>query len=86
MTWASAQQPSVAVKVNFRLISGNSGQGGNPSVGSNRDLNGVQLVDKVTNNKATVRVVSAQQAPASAAVANPATANALQQASQGATP
>ncbi|QIO07596.1 type VI secretion system membrane subunit TssM [Acinetobacter lanii] len=86
MTWASAQQPSVAVKVNFRLISGNSGQGGNPSVGSNRDLNGVQLVDKVTTNKATVRVVSAQQAPASAAVANPATANALQQASRGATP
>lgn len=63
MTWASAQNPSVAVKVNFRLISGNSSQGGNPSVGSNRDLNGVQLVDKVTTNKTTVRVVSAQQAP-----------------------
>lgn len=57
MTWQSAQQTNLAVKVNFRLISGQSG------VGSNRDLNGLQLVDKVTTNKATARVVSAQQAP-----------------------
>lgn len=86
MTWASAQQPSVAVKVNFRLISGNSGQGGT-GVGSNRDLNGVQLVDKVTTNKATVRVVSAQQAPTptpAAPVANPNTTAALQNATRGA--
>lgn len=86
MTWASAQQPSVAVKVNFRLISGNSGQGG-AGVGSNRDLNGVQLVDKVTTNKATVRVVSAQQAPTptpAAPVANPNTTAALQNATRGA--
>lgn len=86
MTWASTQQPSIAVKVNFRLISGNSGQGGT-GVGSNRDLNGVQLVDKVTTNKATVRVVSAQQAPTptpAAPVANPNTTAALQNATRGA--
>ena len=87
MTWVNAQNPGVAVKVNFRLISGNSGQGGNPSVGSNRDLNGVQLVDKVTTNKTTVRVVSAQQAPTptpAAPVANTTTTTALQNATQGA--
>ena len=88
MTWSNPQQPALAVKVNFRLISGNSGQGSNPSVGSNRDLNGLQLVDKVTTNKTTVRVVSAQQAPASAAspAQNTATTNTLQHASGGTTP
>lgn len=85
MAWSNPQQPSIAVKVNFRLISGNSGQGGNPSVGSNRDLNGVQLVDKVTTNTTAVRVVSAQKAPTTATpVPNPTTANALQNATQGA--
>ena len=85
MTWASAQQPSLAVKVNFRLISGNSGQGGT-GVGSNRDLNGLQLVDKVTTNKATARVVSAQKAPTPAPQAENSTNTALQNATQGAQP
>lgn len=88
MTWASSQQPSLAVKVNFRLISGNSSQGGGAGVGSNREMNGLQLVDKVTTNKVTVRVVSAQQAPTptAAPTPNPSTGTALQHAAQGATP
>ena len=61
MTWASAKDPNIFVKVNFRLISGNSG--GN--VGSGRGYFSLQLVDKVVTNKAT-RVVAAQVAPASA--------------------
>ena len=83
MTWASSQQPSIAVKVNFRLISGNSSSG----VGSGRGYEGLQLVDKVTTNKQVVRVVAAQQAPASAAPQTNTTAQgALQQATGGATP
>ena len=58
MTWLSKQNPALSVKMNFRLISGNSGS----SVGSSRGYSGLQLVDKVTTNKAT-RVVAAQQAP-----------------------
>ncbi|OTG63797.1 type VI secretion system membrane subunit TssM [Acinetobacter silvestris] len=58
MTWLSKQNPALAVKVNFRLISGNSGG----SVGSSRGYSGLQLVDKITTNKAA-RVVAAQQAP-----------------------
>ena len=88
MTWSSPQNPQVAVKVNFRLISGNSSQGGNPSVGSNRDFNGLQLVDKVTTNKTAVRVISAQAAPIapSTGTANPATATALQNATSSTAP
>ncbi|NHB59142.1 type VI secretion system membrane subunit TssM [Acinetobacter sp. 194] len=87
MTWASSQQPSLAVKVNFRLISGNSNSAGGANVGSGRGYEGLQLVDKVTTNKPTVRVVSAQQAPASAAPATNTTAQgALQQATGGTTP
>jgi type VI secretion system protein ImpL len=87
MTWESSQQPSLAVKVNFRLISGNSGQGGSPGVGSNRDLNGLQLVDKVTTNKVTVRVISAQKAPTPTPVEPSTQPNAaLQNATQGAQP
>lgn len=87
MSWSSPQNPALSVKANFRLISGNSGQGGNPNVGSNRDFNGLQLVDKVTTNKTAVRVVSAQQAPVapSTGAANPSTATALQNATQNAT-
>ena len=58
MTWLSKQNPALSVKMNFRLISGNSGS----SVGSSRGYSGLQLVDKVTTNKAA-RVVAAQQAP-----------------------
>lgn len=58
--------------MNFRLISSNSG-----SIGSSRGYSGMQLVDKVTADKAA-RVVSAQQAPAQAAAptkpANPVAA------------
>ena len=42
------------MKVNFRLISGNSGQ-----IGSSRGYAGMQLVDQVVNHK-SVRVVTAQ--------------------------
>lgn len=58
MTWASPKDPSLAVKLNFRLISGNSGG----SVGAGRGYAGLQLVDKVVMDKA-VRVVAAQVAP-----------------------
>ncbi|MPW44448.1 type VI secretion system membrane subunit TssM [Acinetobacter guerrae] len=60
MTWRSKIDPNLFVKVNFRLISGNS----SGNVGSSRDYSGLQLVDKVTTNKA-VRIVSAQAAPTS---------------------
>lgn len=55
MTWTSSKDPSIFVKVNFRLISGNSG--GN--VGSGRGYSGLQLVDKVLINK-ELHVTSAQ--------------------------
>ncbi|RKG33200.1 type VI secretion system membrane subunit TssM [Acinetobacter guerrae] len=58
MTWRSKIDPNLFVKVNFRLISGNS----SGNVGSSRDYSGLQLVDKVTTNKA-VRIVSAQAVP-----------------------
>ncbi|MDC4573896.1 type VI secretion system membrane subunit TssM [Acinetobacter baumannii] len=61
MLWRSKTDPSLFVKMNFRLISSNSG-----SIGSSRGYSGMQLVDKVTADKAA-RVVSAQQAPAQAA-------------------
>lgn len=87
MTWSNPQQPNMSVKVNFRLISGSSGQNGGAAVGPDRSFNGLKLVEKVTTNKTAVRVVSAQQAPnTAAAAANPATANALQHASGGTTP
>ena len=60
MLWKDRQNPALAVKVNFRLISGNSGH-----IGSNRGYAGMQLVDQVVNDK-SVRVVSAQTAPVSA--------------------
>jgi len=63
MVWRSKTDPSVFVKVNFRLISGSSSGG----IGSSRGYSGLQLVDKVTTDKA-VRVVSAQPAPAVSAV------------------
>jgi len=63
MVWRSKTDPSVFVKVNFRLISGSSSGG----IGSSRGYSGLQLVDKVTTDKA-VRVVSAQLAPAVSAV------------------
>jgi type VI secretion system protein ImpL len=57
MTWTDPKDPSLAVKLNFRLISGNS----NSNVGSGRGYSGLQLVDKVVMDKA-VRVVAAQVA------------------------
>ena len=63
MVWRSKTDPSVFVKVNFRLISGSSSGG----IGSSRGYSGLQLVDKVTTDKA-VRVVSALPAPAVSAV------------------
>ena len=54
MIWKNPQNPNLAVKVNFRLISGNSGQ-----IGSSRGYAGMQLVDQVVNHK-SVRVVTAQ--------------------------
>ena len=78
MTWRSKAEPNQMVKVNFRLISGNS----SGSVGSSRGYAGLQLVDKVTTNKA-VRVVSAQATP-TASASNPAVST--PSASAGATP
>ncbi|NNH00204.1 type VI secretion system membrane subunit TssM [Acinetobacter sp. ANC 5414] len=57
MIWKDQQNPNLAVKMNFRLISGNSGQ-----IGSSRGYAGMQLVDQVVNNK-SIRVVTAQAAP-----------------------
>ena len=58
MTWISKAEPSLSLKVNFRLISGNS----SGSIGSSRGYMGLQLLDKVVTEKA-VRVVSAQATP-----------------------
>ncbi|OAL79156.1 type VI secretion protein [Acinetobacter sp. SFB] len=62
MIWKNQQNPNLAVKVNFRLISGNSGQ-----IGSSRGYAGMQLVDQVVNHK-SVHVVAAQAAPISVVV------------------
>ncbi|SPL69710.1 type VI secretion system membrane subunit TssM [Acinetobacter stercoris] len=58
MVWTSSKDPALSVKVNFRLISGNSSS----SVGSGRGYAGLQLVDKVVTDKAA-RVVAAETAP-----------------------
>lgn len=57
LIWKNQQNPNLAVKVNFRLISSNSGQ-----IGSSRGYAGMQLVNQVVNNK-SIRVVAAQTAP-----------------------
>ncbi|MFC6168346.1 type VI secretion system membrane subunit TssM [Acinetobacter terrestris] len=57
LIWKDQKNPNLAVKVNFRLISGNSGQ-----IGSSRGYAGTQLVNHVVNSKA-IRVVAAQAAP-----------------------
>ncbi|MFH7766973.1 type VI secretion system membrane subunit TssM [Acinetobacter sp. BSP-28] len=56
MIWKNQQNPDMAVKLNFRLISGNTGH-----IGSSRGYAGMQLVNQVVNNK-SVRVVAAQTA------------------------
>ncbi|WP_436872652.1 type VI secretion system membrane subunit TssM [Acinetobacter haemolyticus] len=61
MVWKSKADPSLSLKVNFRLISGNS----SGNIGSSRGYAGLQLVDKVVTEKA-VRVVSAQVTPTNA--------------------
>jgi len=61
MIWKNSQNPNLAVKVNFRLISGNSVQ-----IGSSRGYAGMQVVDQVVNHK-SVRVVAAQAASTSVA-------------------
>jgi type VI secretion system protein ImpL len=63
MTWTDKQNPEYAVKMNFRLISGNTGS----SVGSGRGYAGLQLVDKVTVNKG-VMTVTASPTPVAASV------------------
>lgn len=57
LIWKDQTNPNLAVKVNFRLISGNSGQ-----IGSSRGYAGMQLVNHVVNSK-SIRVVAAQAAP-----------------------
>ena len=57
MIWKNQQNPNLAVKVNFRLISGASDH-----IGSSRGYIGMRLVDQVVNNN-SVRVVAAQAAP-----------------------
>ena len=79
MTWISKAEPSLSLKVNFRLISGNS----SGSIGSSRGYAGLQLVDKVVTDKA-VRVVSAQATPVSETVSLPSIGNT--QSSNGVTP
>lgn len=61
MTWTSKQNPKIFVKTTFRLISGNTG------VGGNRGYTGLKLVEHVTTN-AGVKVVAAQQTPEAGAV------------------
>lgn len=80
MTWISKAEPSLSLKVNFRLISGNS----SGSIGSSRGYAGLQLVDKVVTDKA-VRVVSAQVTPVSATVSQPSISSNTQ-SSNGVTP
>ena len=80
MTWISKAEPSLWLKVNFRLISGNS----SGSIGSSRGYAGLQLVDKVVTDKA-VRVVSAQVTPVSATVSQPSISSNTQ-SSNGVTP
>ncbi len=81
MIWKDQQNPSLAVKVNFRLISGNSGH-----IGSSRGYASMQLVDQVVNDK-SVRVVSAQTAPVPVTVVKTnTTATLASMKSAGATP
>ncbi len=72
MTWTSKQNPKIFVKTTFRLISGNTG------VGGNRGYAGLKLVERVTTNTG-VKVVAAQQTPESSA-SKPASAPATQPA------
>ncbi|WP_284880452.1 type VI secretion system membrane subunit TssM [Acinetobacter variabilis] len=57
MVWQSKAQPSLAVKVNFRLVSGDTSS----SIAGGAGYHNLQLVDQVMSNKA-VRVVAAQSA------------------------
>ncbi|HBO72528.1 MAG TPA: type VI secretion system membrane subunit TssM [Acinetobacter sp.] len=66
MTWTSKAEPSLSIKVKFRLISGNS----SGNIGSSRGYAGLKLVDKVVTDKA-VRVVAAQATPAGEGVKAP---------------
>lgn len=59
MVWRSKQNPDVSVKVNFRLVSGDTA--GN--IGSNPGYKGMALSEQVVMNKA-VRIVAAQEMPA----------------------
>ncbi len=70
MIWKNQQNPELAVKVNFRLISGDASGG----VGGQRSYNGMQLVDQVVSTK-SVRVVAAQTAPVATAVSLKAPTN-----------
>ena len=67
MLWQSKEQPNLAIKVNFRLVSGDTAI----SIGSRASYNNLQLVDQVMSNKA-VRVIAAQPA-----TSNEQTASAL---------
>ncbi|CAM4326267.1 type VI secretion system membrane subunit TssM [Acinetobacter pragensis] len=80
MVWRSKQNADVSVKVNFRLVSGDTA--GN--IGSNPGYKGMALSEQVVMNKA-VRVVAAQEMPAGSMLV-PVQANAvLQAASAGGT-
>ena len=57
MVWQSKEQPNLAVKVNFRLVSGDTSS----SIAGGAGYHNLQLVDQVMSNKA-VRVVAAQSA------------------------
>lgn len=63
MTWLSSTDPKLFVKTHFRLIS-NASNDQQGRVGGNRGYAGLKLVDRITSNNSSVRVVAAQAAPA----------------------
>ena len=58
MIWRSPQDANILVKVNFRLVSGNTGGG----IGANPSYKGLLLSNQVVMNKAA-RIVAAQAVP-----------------------
>lgn len=77
LTWVNPQKPTLFVRVNFRLISGNT----STTMGAGRGYSGLQLVDSVLSSKPS-QVVPAGQVPANAQdAAHPNTAQ-VTQASQ----
>lgn len=58
MIWRSPQDANILVKVNFRLVSGNTGGG----IGANPSYKGLLLSNQVVMNK-VARIVAAQAVP-----------------------